>query len=295
MRVTNSVADVQYAMQQSEQLLATALQQVSTSKRVNQLSDDPSASANMVRSLADSAKVDRYTSNGNSVLAKLQVADSALSSVVTSMNQAITLGTSGANSTLTDSNRESIAAQVQGILSSVIAQANTTCQGSYVFAGSDSGTEPFTADATSASGYSYNGNSTVNQVQVGDSISVATNIPGDQVFTDGANVIQSLANLVTALQSGTLADIGTATTAVSTALNYVSQQRVPLGNAVSQLNAQESYLSQETVTLTSQQTALVGADLATAATNLSEAETTHSAVLAAAAKVLPQTLLDYLR
>ncbi|HEY0309004.1 MAG TPA: flagellar hook-associated protein FlgL [Acidobacteriaceae bacterium] len=295
MRVASSVADMQYAIQQSEQALSTALQQVSTSKRVNQLSDDPVASANMVRSLADSANVDRYTSNANTVLAKLQTADSALSSVVTSLNQAITLGTSGANSTMTDANRQAIATQVQGILTSVIAQANTSYQGTYVFAGSDSGTVPFTADTTNADGYVYNGNSAVNQVQVGDSISLATNVPGNQVFTAGANVIGSLANLVTALQSGTLTDIGVATTAVSTALNYVSQQRVPLGNAVSQLNSQETYLSQEKVTLTTQQTDLVGIDLATAATNLSEAETTHSAVLAAAAKVLPETLLDYLR
>ncbi len=295
MRVASSVADMQYAIQQSEQTLSTALQQVSTSKRVNQLSDDPVASANMVRSLADSANVDRYTSSANTVLAKLQTADSALSSVVTSLNQAITLGTSGANSTMTDANRQAIATQVQGILTSVIAQANTSYQGTYVFAGSDSGTVPFTADTTNADGYVYNGNSAVNQVQVGDSISLATNVPGNQVFTAGANVIGSLANLVTALQSGTLTDIGVATTAVSTALNYVSQQRVPLGNAVSQLNSQETYLSQEKVTLTTQQTDLVGIDLATAATNLSEAETTHSAVLAAAAKVLPETLLDYLR
>jgi flagellar hook-associated protein 3 FlgL len=61
------------------------------------------------------------------------------------------------------------------------------------------------------------------------------------------------------------------------------------------MSSQESYLSQETVTLTSRQTALVGVNMATAATNLSQAELTNSAVLAAAAKVLPQTLLQYLQ
>jgi len=295
MRVTNSVADTQYQMQLSQQALTVALQQVSTSKRVNQLSDDPVASANMVRSLAASANVDSYTSNASSVLGKLQTADSALSSVVTALNQAITLGTSAANSTLTDANRQAIATQVQGILTTVVAQANTSYQGSYVFAGSDTDTVPFTADATSTDGYVYNGNSSVNEVQIGDSTSVASNIPGNKIFTAGADVIGSLTNLVTALQGGSLTDIGTATTAITTALNYVGEQRVPLDNAIAQVDSQETYLRQETVTLTTQQTALVGIDLATAATNLSQAETTHSAVLAAAAKVLPQTLLDYLQ
>jgi len=64
---------------------------------------------------------------------------------------------------------------------------------------------------------------------------------------------------------------------------------------MSQLNDQESYLGQETLTLTTQQTSLVGANLADAATNLSQAELINSAVLAAAAKVVPETLLDYLK
>ncbi len=52
MRVTNMLPDMQYAMQQSQQALATAEQQVATGMRVNQPSDDPVASANMVVSLA---------------------------------------------------------------------------------------------------------------------------------------------------------------------------------------------------------------------------------------------------
>jgi flagellar hook-associated protein 3 FlgL len=66
------------------------------------------------------------------------------------------------------------------------------------------------------------------------------------------------------------------------------------GNAESQLNSQETYLQQEKVTLTSQQNSLIGVDEAQAATMLSQAETDNSAALAAAAKVLPNSLLNYL-
>ena len=146
-----------------------------------------------------------------------------------------------------------------------------------------------------ANAYAYVGNSSVNSVQVGESMSVPTNLPGNQLLISGANVIGSLNNLITALQSGTSAQIGTATTAVSAALNYLSQQRVPLDNTISQLNAEDSSLSSEKLTLTTQQTALVGINLADAATNLSQAELDNSAVLAAAAKIMPQTLLQYLQ
>ena len=60
MRVANMVPDMQYNLQLSQQALSTALQQVTTGLRVNQPSDDPSASASMVISLASSANVDQH-------------------------------------------------------------------------------------------------------------------------------------------------------------------------------------------------------------------------------------------
>jgi flagellar hook-associated protein 3 len=380
--------------------MATAEQQVSTGLRVNQLSDDPAASANMVVSLAESANIDQYTSNVNSVLPRMQAAGSALSSVVSSLNSAISLGTSGANSDLQAAQMQSIAAEVQSDLSSVISQANTAFNGVYLFGGSETTTPPFVAasttynssqgsvgspltaatpltagsvttisDATTgqtmtfkaqagdtiatlqqavtnavsagtlsagtaatinaqgqlsigtnnasdgivvstddaalgtmsadpttavSNAYAYVGNGAVNSVQVGDSLSVAMNLPGNQLFTSGANVIGSLTSLITALQSGDTSQVGTAVNSVSSALTYVSNQRVPFDGAINQLNSEESYLGQEKVTLTTQQTSLVGINLADAATNLSQAQLDNSAVLAAAAKVMPQTLLDYL-
>ena len=400
MRVTNMVPDIQYAMQQSQNALSAALQQVSTGLRVNQPSDDPSASANMVVSLADSASVDQYTNNISYVTPLMQTADSAISSIVTALNSAITLGTQGANGTASAGERQTVAVEVQDTLSSIISQANTSFQGVYVFGGSATATPPFVAasssytstqgsvgsplatttpltagsittisDATTgqtmtfkaaagdtiatlsgaiasavaagtlsagtsatinASGqltigtgsssegivvssndaalgsmaatsgtqvpnaYAFVGNSTVNSVQVGNSTSVATSIPGGKFFTSGANVIGSLQGLITALNSGTTTQIGTAVAQVSAALNYVGQQRIPLDNSISQMSNQESYLGQEKVTLSTQQVSLVGANLADAATNLSQAELDNSAVMAAAGKVMPETLLNYL-
>jgi flagellin-like hook-associated protein FlgL len=401
MRVTTMVPDTLYNIQQSQQALSAALQQVSTGLRVNQPSDDPAASANMVLSLASSANVDQYTKNISAVTSQMQTADSALSSVVTSLNTAVTLGTSGASGILSTANKQAIATQVQGVLANVVSQANASYQGAYLFGGSETAgppilpasttftsaqgtmapplavTLPLTAGSvttisdaatgktfvfTVAAGqtiaslstavanaaaagilspgstatinatgqlqissnsgsagivassndpvlgamtatpgtevpnaYAYVGNSTVNTVPVGDSLNVASNLPGGQIFTSGANVIGSLSGLITALQSGTSTQIEAATNAVSTALAGVGEQRIPLDNSISQLNSQESYLGQETLSLTSQQTSLVGANLALSATNLSEAELTNSAVLAAAAKVLPETLLNYLQ
>lgn len=296
MRVNpNMVPDLIADMQQSQSALNTALQEVATGKSVAVPSDNPAASADMVQNTIETANVDQYTQNVSGTLSMIQSADSALGSVVSSLTQAISLGTEGANGTNNATDQQEIAAQVQGILSDVVSQANTSYQGSYLFGGTASSTTPYTASPTSPSGYTYNGNNNTNSVVVGDDMSVQVNVPGGQIFSnDNASVLGSLSSLVTALQGGNPAAIGTATAAVSSALSNVSQQRELYSNTENQLNSQETYLQQETVNLTSQQNSLVGVDEAQAATELSQAETANNAAEAAAAKVLPNTLLNYL-
>ncbi len=297
MRVNpNMVPNILAGIQASEQALQTAQLQVSTGKRVSKPSDDPSASAAMVGNVVQSGQVDQYTQNVGSLLALLQTADSSLSSVVTSLTHAVTLGTQAANGTLSTANQQSIAQEVNGILSSVLSQANKSYQGVYLFAGTANSTAPFTASATAPSGYAYNGSPNVNSVVIGDQLDVSMGVAGDQIFSNsGGDVLGSLSNLVTALQSGNATAISTATSAVSSALTNVNQQRVSYGNAESQLNSQDTYLQQETVNLKSQQTSMIGVDMAEAATLFSQAEVQNQAALAAAAKVLPNTLLNYLK
>jgi flagellar hook-associated protein 3 FlgL len=296
MRVNpNMVPDILEDLQKSQTAVNTALQEVATGKSVNVPSDNPAASADMVQNIIETANVDQYTQNVSTMLSMVQTADSSIGSVVTSLTQAISLGTEGANGTNNAANMQAIATQVEGILQGVVSQANTSYQGSYLFGGTETASTPYTANSSSPSGYTYNGNNDSNSVAVGDDMNVQVNLPGSQIFSNASSdVLGSLSSLVSALQSGNSSQIQTATSAVSTALSYVTQQRVFYSNAESQLNSQETSLQQETVSLTSQQSSLVDVDEAQAATDLSQAETADNAAEAAAAKVLPDTLLNYL-
>jgi flagellar hook-associated protein 3 FlgL len=296
MRVNpNTVPDILADINQSQSTLNTLLQEVSTGKSVSQPSDNPSASAQMVQNTIESADVDQYTQNVSTTLNAVQSASSVLSSVVTSLTQAVSLGTEGANGTTSASNQQALAEQVQGILANVVSQANTSFAGSYLFGGTGTGKAPYTADPTSPTGYTYNGTNDSNSVEVGDNLDVQFSLPGSQVFSNSSNsVIGALSSLATALQSGSTSSISSATSAVTSAISYLGQQQAFYSSAQGQLTAQETTLQQDTVTLTTQATNLIGVNEATAATELSQAETDNSAVLAAAAKVLPQNLLNYL-
>jgi len=297
MRVNPNIApDLLNNLNQIELQQQQAEIQLSTGRRVNMPSDDPAAAAADVEDQAEQSITDQYLQNTSSLEGLLQTADSTLSSVVTSLNQAVSLGTEGANGDLSASDRQTITQQVQGIQQSVLQLANVSYQGSYIFSGTKSTTPPFALDPTQADGVVYNGNTATNNVQIADGRSIQINLPGSQVFQGaGGDIFGALQQLVTALQSGNTTNIGAATTQVSTALNYLSDQRVFYGNAVDQLNSNQSFLQQEQVNLQSEDNTLVGANMAQVSTNLAQTQTAQSAALAALARVIPQSLLDYLK
>jgi flagellar hook-associated protein 3 FlgL len=285
--------DILSAIWQTQSQEQTALEQLSTGKRVNRPSDDPAAAASEVQNQAVEARIDQYLQSVGSLTAMFQSADSSLSSVVAALNQAISLGTEAANGTTSTENQQQIAEQVQGILANVVQLANTSFHGTYLFAGTATTQPPFTQTAT---GVTYNGNSGVNNVGIADGRSLDSNVPGDTIFQQsGADVMGSLQQLLTSLQNGDTAGITSATSSLSTALNGVSAHRVFYGNGLNQLGADQTTLNQQTVNLKAQDNTLVGADAAQAATALSRAQLANQAALAAAAKIMPITLLDYLK
>ena len=297
MRVNPNYAnDILNSIWQTQQQEQTATEQLATGKRVNMPSDDPTAAGEDVENQARQSQVDQYLSSTTDLEGLLQTGDSTLSSVVSALNQAVSLGTEGANAGMSSSNLQAIAQQVQGIQSQMLQLANTSYQGNYIFAGTKTNTVPYTVNGALADGVQYNGNTEQNSVEIAEGRSVQVNLPGSQIFQNaGGDVFGALQQLITALQSGDSTAIGTATDQVTSALNAVSEQRVFYGNSINQLTANQTSLQQEKVDLQSQENNLVGADMATAATDLSQAQTTDQAALAALAKVIPVNLLDYLQ
>ncbi len=291
----NPAPDLLSAIALDRQAQNTALQQISTGRRANQLSDNPTAAANVVFSHIQSSQDDQYLQNVTDLTSQLQTADSSLNSVVTAVTQAISLGIQGANGTLNDSNRQAVGQEVSGILNQVLSLANQTYQGHYLFSGTASSTQPFVLDATQPNGVKYNGNTNVNSIVVSPGNSIAINVPGSQIFTNpGGDLLGSLNALITALQTNT--NIGTAVTNLQQAFSQVTTQRVFYGNAVQQLQSTQTFLNSDKVQLGAQENALIGVDLAAAATNLSQSSTATNAILAATNQILTtMNLLDFLK
>ena len=277
--IQNLATSLDQAQAQQQQLSS----QLSSGARLSSLSQDPAASGQNVLLLNQIQQDDSFTQSSTLVTGQLQVADSALGSVVSQLTQAISLATSANNGTMSSSNVKSIASQISGILGEVTTLANTSYQGQYIFAGSQASTAPFsTSNATTPAVTTNSGDEDINYLQMPNGQKIQLNVPGDQIFMgSGSNgVFAALNNLVSDYSTGSVntAKAVTDTQSLNTALNYVSQQRVTIDNSITHLTSASNAVSNEQTQLTAAQTNLMQADIAQVATHLSLSETQQTAL-----------------
>ena len=290
------VVNLSSALDQTQSTQAQLSNELSSGLRVTSIGSDPVAAAQNVQLLNTIQRDDSFTQTSSLTQGLLQVTDSALGSVVTQLNQALSLATEANNGTLNSSDLKSISDQLAGIRDEVLSLANTNYQGTFVFGGSQTGQRPFTLDSTTAPAtVTYNGDDDVNTIASPTGQFIQLNVPGDQIFTSSAaNVLGALNNLI-ADYAGAGSSSGVAdTAALNTALNFVSQQRVAVDNSITRLTAATGAATEEATQLTAVQTNLMQADIASVSTHLSLAQSQQTALISVIAALGQGSLFDKL-
>lgn len=284
------------ALDQLNQQESAVLQQLNSGKSVNAPSDNPAALAAYIENQAAAGQNDQYSQSIGSVQGGLQTADAALNTVVTSLGQAISLATEGANGTLSATQRQALATQVDNLQQQVLLAANQSYQGVYLFGGTASTTPPFAVNNLSPSGVSYQGNNGVNSIELAPGETAAMNVPGNQIFTNAAgDTFQALKDLSTALNANNQSGVAAAVTEVQNAFNAVGEQRTFYGATLQRMQTVENFLSTEKVQFSQQANQLVAADIARTASNLSQLEIDRQALVQTEGKVIGQAnLFDYM-
>jgi flagellar hook-associated protein 3 FlgL len=254
--------------------------QISSGERLTGIGDDPVATAQNVQLSAQIAADSTFTQTASTTTARMQVVDSTLGSVVDQINEAISVATAGNNGTNNASDRSSVAAELSSIRDEILGLANTSYSGTYLFSGSQNGSAPFVLDnTTSPASVTYSGDNLVNYVNTPGGQSIATNLPGNQVFSGaGGDLLGTLNALIKGFSTGDTVTTTALTSQLGTALSQVSTQRASLDGAMNRIQSASSYASREQTQLVSNQTNLLQADLPTLATQLSANTTQQSAL-----------------
>lgn len=272
------VLSLNNAMKNSNDLAA----ELSSSLRVGSLSDDPSAATQSLRLDGKIAGIDTFVQTASGVSSRLQMMDSTLGEVVSQVTSAISLAVGAANGTLNNANLDSIAQEVASIRDNVLALANSSYQGSFLFSGSQGTTTPFSLDTTTTPATTnYQGDTNVQTIVTPGGQKIQISLPGSSIFGSGSSGVLGVLNqLVSDLTSGApTASISADSSALTSALGTVSTERSFLNNSLSTIKSTSTYAQTQEAQLKVQQGALVSADPAAVATDLKASQTQYQALL----------------
>lgn len=269
----------------------TVLKQLSSGRKIQKPSDDPAGLASLVSVQASEAASSQYLGAIKSIRSQLQAADSTLNSAMTTIERALSLGVRGATGTMTGSDRQSVAAELDGIGDQLLELANSSIQGIYLFSGTATTTEPFVKAGNSVT---YQGSLTTNDVAIGEGYFVKAGLAGSEIFGDGTSgIFASINALATAIRTGN--GVTEAIAALRGSRDQLSTARVTYGNSLNQIDAFEQVMNERRLQLAQQETDIAGVDLADVATRLASVQTSREALLATIGKTAGSNLFDYLR
>ena len=288
------------AVQQSSSVESELTTQLSSGLRVTSLGSDPVAVALSTRIGTSIARDDSYIQAASGKQSVLQVTDSALGEVVSQLTSAVALAVHGNSGVLNAADIAGIALQLAAIRDNVVSLANTSYSGTYLFAGSQGATKPYSvtnaASAGAPSTAVYAGDNGVQSIQTPTGQSIQTNLPGSAVFGSATSgVFAALNQLIAAFSGGPSANAAADTGVLSAALSSVSSQRSVLNGALSQLQSTSAYVQSDRAGLAAQQQSLVSSDLTSLATQLKSAETQHQALLSVMASLGSSNLFNYMK
>ncbi|MGF6442699.1 flagellar hook-associated protein FlgL [Paraburkholderia youngii] len=183
-------------MSNQQAQLSQIYQEISSGQSLTTPADNPLGAAQAVQLSSTASALSQYTTNQGTALASLQAEDSTLTTVMTTLQSAHTLGLRAGDGGLNDADRTAIAAQLTTLRDQLVTYANATDgAGNALFAGFQNSTHAFTTDP--AGNVTYTGDTGSRTVQLTDSNAVATGDNGLSVFMSvGAINPQPIASAV---------------------------------------------------------------------------------------------------
>ncbi len=204
-------------MQALEAGISQTQHQLSSGIKLQNASDNPAGMAQVDQLNARISASQQYQTNGSTLSANLQIAEQSLTDATSVLQSARDLALQANSSALTPAQRQDISTQLKQLLQQLVSTANSTdSNGNFLFSGETTSTQPFAQSGTSVT---YNGSSSVSQVQISPNQRVSSGDSGASVFV---NIPGGNGTFTTAVGA---ANTGTATIGPGTVVN--ASQWVP--------------------------------------------------------------------
>jgi flagellar hook-associated protein 3 FlgL len=276
---------------------ATAQRQISSGRRVSLASDDPDQVGGILHTAQELDRLEQIGMNLARVKGEVDTAEQALQGAVKLMDRLRAIGAAGATSTQTNEQRQVLAAEVEAIMSRLVAAANVTYEGRSIFSGDADNQAAFQVDWTQANGVSaYAGRPATRKIEHPSGFLFSVSKAANEIFDapGGMSVFAAVTELRNALLANDPAAAATATDLIRTSQTHLNGQLAFYGSVQSQVEDGIDFAASQTVRLKTTLSRLRDADLATAIVELNNARLEQDAALGAQSRLPRTSLFDYL-
>ncbi|MGQ9552840.1 MAG: flagellar hook-associated protein FlgL [Anaerolineae bacterium] len=309
MRVTNQmlVRTALRDLQSSMQTLGIYQEQLSSGKRLHRPSDDPFAVERALSFRSELQALEVCKENIDLSRDWLNAGDITLEKMIDVLTRARSAGVRGADDSVGAAARQALANEVAQLLGSALQAANTSSQGRYLFAGYKINRVPFTGmdassnptnDAAQIASVVYNGDNGIIVREVEPGVNLEINLTGNEPWlnpTQDGSVFSVLIDLRDALAADDSGAISAAVSKLDECMDLTGQARATTGAKIQRLDLADEKLDSISLGLEELLSKAEDVDMAEAVVHYSQQETVYQAALKVNARVLPMSLLDYLR
>jgi flagellar hook-associated protein 3 FlgL len=275
----------------SEERLANLSQQLATGKRINQPSDDPVGIGRSINMHSLRAGMDQYRQNLNTAKGALGTADNTLSDLTDIVNQAYQTAVTGASSTMDQTGRTAMAAQITSLQSRLIDLGNSKGpDGGYMFAGQKTQTKPYTLVGGTLV---FNGDTNPIHVETGPGENLQTSVPGEPMISDLYNRLETLKNDLNGGQVGAISGVDIAN--VQSSLTKVSTARGDIGARMQTVQDLTSQWERRSDELTKSISDVEDVDMSAAVVQYQQANQAYTAALTVAGQGFRLSLMDFIK
>jgi flagellar hook-associated protein 3 FlgL len=284
---SNTLANLQINLSRNQQLQ----EQLSSGKLLTKASDSPGGAVIAMQHRSDMATLDQYSRNADDGMGWLNMADTALKSASTQLNRARELVLTGLSSGTAGSPeaREAIALEVDNLRESMINLSNTSYLDRPIFGGSTPGSIAYDKDGV------YQGDDGKINRSISGNATVRVDTSAESIFgPETGNVFSLLGQIAQDLRtnpSGLNADLA----GVDTAQKRVQAGLSGVGSRYNQVSEMQQTAQNRVLDLKAQLSDVEDIDLPKTITELALQQTAYQAALAATAKVIQPSLVDFLR
>ncbi|MEM9563400.1 MAG: flagellar hook-associated protein FlgL [Actinomycetota bacterium] len=269
---------------------------LTTGRRIDQPSDDPAGATQILRHQSRLRRIEQYDRNNSAARLWINGGDGAMQSAANLLGRAKTLAVQAGNDTLGATENAALAADIRAISEELRTIANAKVQGRPIFAGTADNPEAYDLSGT------YIGDSSPVEMTIDKDEVVVVGLPGPDVFGvtnpgDPLNgtAFEALHALADAVELGDNATVRQGIEAVDVTTARVGSAQGRIGAISRQLDAAEFRHGGEKLAVESDVSKIRDTDMAEAIVRLRSAEASYEATLAATARGISVSLLDFLR